>query len=618
MSPSPADDAAESLSKKVKRDDLAHSSLGASVQHAVVGWKFPLIRSMEHDEKEQSATESLKSSNEELSCREKKRAASSPSPDDIAAESPLKKVTRGNGPARSSLGAYIHALVDWMFPIVPTEEHEERKRIAVEFVKSVMKDYEIITNVDCKDDRKSAGMSVLRDVVKLETGKRRDVVIRSITEPFWQSCIDTVDTNDGDSNYRVCAIGTPGIGKTSSTSILIRMLLKAKKTVVYLIRSDEKVKWYYEFKYDKQRETYATEVYPEYIQYFNIRSLRDPSTYYVVDPGNTISNCNPETDFQPKVILVTSPDKRHWGGSQFYNERDGVAGSNQYFPLWTLNEVLTAQPILGRTDDEIEQRYRQFGGVPRHIFATDKNFDTAVRSQDQALNEVTVDQAIKMAKGKMDAVETMSSGQPKSALIGYQQFNSDGTSLKSSHVLFDERTKEVVVISALVREKIYTKFMKNIWQEMIRLDKEGWKVFEAYGRELLTGKQPLKLRGRICAVKRGRTKYRIDDLTLGGCEAIRLVHDIVENATEVPNVLFHSMNPKYPLIDFIYKDKKGKFHAFQVTIGETHRSSPAQIKQLEQKIGGKNLNLYYLVPSQKFKSFATNPVNPKRRGKTFL
>ena len=34
---------------------------------------------------------------------------------------------------------------------------------------------------------------------------------------------------------RVCALGTPGIGKTTTTCILIRVLLAQKKIVVYLI-----------------------------------------------------------------------------------------------------------------------------------------------------------------------------------------------------------------------------------------------------------------------------------------------------------------------------------------------------------------------------------------------
>jgi hypothetical protein len=52
-------------------------------------------------------------------------------------------------------------------------------------------------------------------------------------------------------------------------------------------------------------------------------------------------------------------------------------------------------------------------------------------------------------------------------------------------------------------------------------------------------------------------------LTVGGCESIRQVVDIVEAAKETSNILFLSVDPKYPLIDFIYQDgTKGAFLAF--------------------------------------------------------
>jgi signal recognition particle GTPase len=63
------------------------------------------------------------------------------------------------------------------------------------FVSSFMKDPVVIEG--------SNGMSVVRDVLKLETG-----------------------------GTRVCAVGTSGIGKTTSTAILVCMLLRKGRTVV--------------------------------------------------------------------------------------------------------------------------------------------------------------------------------------------------------------------------------------------------------------------------------------------------------------------------------------------------------------------------------------------------
>ena len=83
----------------------------------------------------------------------------------------------------------------------------------------------------------SKGMRVLEEgVVHLETTEVAQlVVLRNITVLFWQACINTVDTRD--EHNRVCAVGTPGLGKTITTSVLIRMLLKKGPTVVYLVRT---------------------------------------------------------------------------------------------------------------------------------------------------------------------------------------------------------------------------------------------------------------------------------------------------------------------------------------------------------------------------------------------
>ena len=106
------------------------------------------------------------------------------------------------------------------------------------FAQSIMQDYETIPG--------NQGMKILRDVTNIETrNEPRDIVIRNITEPFWQSCINVVDKEGV--RDRVAAVGSPGIGKTFATPILIRMLLKKNHTVVYLKRSVKIKGWYFEF-----------------------------------------------------------------------------------------------------------------------------------------------------------------------------------------------------------------------------------------------------------------------------------------------------------------------------------------------------------------------------------
>ena len=484
---------------------------------------------------------------------------------------------------------------------------------AAQFVASIMADYETIPGSD--------GMSVLRSVVNLETAEWGDIVVRNITESFWRACIDKVNTPD--MRYRVCAVGTPGIGKTTSTPILIRMLLKAGHTVVYLIRAKRTAGWYYEFKRVATSNVDAVNVavevevnvYPETLPYFEIDSLRNPSTYFVVDPGVTKDDCVPDHLFLAKVILVSSPDEGHWGESEFSKRRDKVEGFFKYFPLWSLEELQSAQPTIGQALTKgvrIEDRYRQVGGVPRHVFASDSSFKKTLVLQDDALHMLTEEYAVRIAKGELDAVESMSRGQPKSALIGYQVFESDTGPFEK---------KEVVVISALVAEKVYSKFMKKLWATMLDPQVNGWKIFEAYTRCLMATGTPKKLEGRPCVGKCKDEYKKPSSLTLGGCKEIRLGHNIVNAAKEDRNVLFHSVDQSYELIDFLYQDDNGHFHAFQATLGKTHSANVAKIKELENAVGISvdptiKLSLYYLVPGERFEKFVTDPANPREMGAT--
>jgi hypothetical protein len=99
-------------------------------------------------------------------------------------------------------------------------------------------------------------------------------------------------------------------------------------------------------------------------------------------------------------------------------------------------------------------------------------------------------------------------------------------------------------------------------------------------------------------------------LELGGNQRIGLTLDVTNSAKRTKNVVFHSINPQYKLIDFMYQDSVGVFHAFQVTLGKSHSANPRHIKELHNDVGLMPLRLYYLVPDTNFKDFVTDPVSP--------
>ena len=195
------------------------------------------------------------------------------------------------------------------------------------FINSILKPYEDVPN--------SGSMRVLRDVLSIEGVGKKNVIIRGgITKEFWQKVIDTAK------KYSVCAPGSPGIGKTASTAVLIRLLLEQKHTVVYRIRTLEKDGFVYLFtpSVELAARDIDVQIVPEDKFRCTDKMFNNPSIYYVVDPGHTKDSCDLPSIYDGKVIIVTSPDVGHWGDSQFAKE-----GMFLYYPVWSLDELIKAK-----------------------------------------------------------------------------------------------------------------------------------------------------------------------------------------------------------------------------------------------------------------------------------
>ena len=247
-----------------------------------------------------------------------------------------------------------------------------------QFITSILRDFKPIADIEgMKNDRpNTSGMSVLENVVELETGERGNVVSRTITEKFWQKVIKATET------HRVCALGTPGIGKTTTTCILIRLLLKQKKTVVYRVREINEKGFVYMFTPASDASSGVdVNAIREYEFYYDDEHVNNESVYYVVDPGATVDDCNLHTKFRGKVIIVASPDNRHWGESNFQKRRRGTVGTFLYYPMWKFTELLHAGKYFDfkLEDEEIIRRYEIVGGIPRNIFTDDDSFNDILK-----------------------------------------------------------------------------------------------------------------------------------------------------------------------------------------------------------------------------------------------
>jgi hypothetical protein len=333
--------------------------------------------------------------------------------------------------------------------------------------------------LDLVDIPNSNGMQVMRDIPDLEKGTKRDVIIRNVTNAFFNECMEFLC----EPRYQplLCIVGTPGIGKTTSTAFFIRTLLMQGETVVYHIRGPNSRGWYFEF-VPRRHTRVVVKVYPESVPIEKIASLGQKSTFYIVDPGRTKESCLLDDYFKPKFILVSSPDERHWGESEFTKHRGKDIGRFKFHPVWDLEEIQSAQTQFSTgstevTDAKVVERFGKVGGVPRNIFLEDVDFDAKLQEQFIAINALTKDQVIKIASKQMDAVGTFATNQPKSAIIGYMTNNETSTF----------SVGKVDIISASVAEKVYGKYIRDLWEEMLSNPMvDGAKIFESFCRLLMT------------------------------------------------------------------------------------------------------------------------------------
>jgi hypothetical protein len=444
-----------------------------------------------------------------------------------------------------------------------------------------MKEYEDIPNSD--------GMKVLRNVMKLESGLIQNIILRAITEDYWSKVIQGTEKN------RICALGTPGIGRTSSTCVLIRLLLLRKKTVVYHVRSEKLDGWVYIFTPTDIATSFNVDVQQEKL--FNTRTINTLSTYYIVDPGRTKDNCNLADTFKGKVIIVASPDKRHWGGANFFKGDNGNCGKFLIYPIWTLNELICASPYISSTINEkvIESRYTKVGGVPRHIFLDEASFAYILRQQMHGVIDLTNHEVNIIADGNYESLITFSN-QPKSVIMAYID-----SGLKYT-------TINVQPVSGHIVRLILKKYDKCLWDKILYLGVErgakGWKLFEEYCHNQMTREKPIKFFDYKHCNNTIDFVPGIKPLILGRCKEIKGTRQSpISLAKEEEKVLFYPLDTSYPSIDFAYYDG-GIVHGFQVTLGQGHSFNGRHMIQYINEAGGiDKFHMHYIVFDTKFSVF---------------
>lgn len=440
------------------------------------------------------------------------------------------------------------------------------------------------------------------------TGLARNVIIRETDHAFWNHLLDGLAIEKETTTLirkRVAVVGTPGIGKSTTAAYAIRQLLIQKKIVVYLQCSVHLDGYYIQFSPSKEIDgEIDIQLIPETKRPANIPSLNEPDTYYVVDPGKTKTSCDPSHLVAARVIIVASPDDRHWGGNAFEkNDQSHFGGYILYFPSWDLPQLKAASNELPNGTfqrGEVEELFSIFGGVPRQVFfpILKASREKELKRKVEGLQEAKL---ADMVTGQQNRHSGFGADQPGGGLVDFVVSSEDYTEV------------ELKLASSSILRWVRMRFMQYIWEKMaIYPSAMSWQLLEDYLLYALQNANHYTTRNCVGISDPVYKQLHVE--SLGQCTSKTLVADCtVSVLSGEDQSLFYSSDRQHPLYDMIYKVGNIYF-AFQVTLGRTHPAKQHQIDILVARLGigtgGKELRLYYAVHEAVFDKFATDNVKP--------
>lgn len=425
----------------------------------------------------------------------------------------------------------------------------------------------------------------------------QNVVLSKEAIDFWEACIENSRTK------HICARGSPGVGKSTTFWYLIRTLLRREKRVIYLYRTEDKENFYHVWKRGED-----TAVYPESTPLRDIvNQCGSGETYYLCDAGKTQDSCDPGSKVT-FAIINASANGKHWGRREFTKNRfPSKSGQLMTFPMMKKKQIFNAWDKFPNpmrfTREDLEERHRKYGSIVRQLFS-----DTP---DDQLLQ----DQDIDLAKLNGEKV--------KRILENKAELNDDSSDAPGSQIMCitgepPAYLASTSLISDLVQEKVATRHMKDLWNEMGKEDPASSRghLFESCVRSLFCGKRtPNKYRFRNACGKSSSSYTDYGQLKLGDCTDIRRTTNMIEDCKSGEDgIIYYSYNEGEPLVDFMYKFGN-EYYAIQVTIGKKHDCAFEKVQRFLNRLDlqkDQELNLVYAVPSGRFKDFTTTPAaNPK-------
>jgi len=367
----------------------------------------------------------------------------------------------------------------------------------------------------------------------------------------------------------VVITGNPGIGKSWLLSYCLYRFAKEKKIVFFeSVRTDER--WL--FKPDGTvTQIEGTRWPPE---------TRDPKTYFLFDPYGGLAPREPRR-VGAFTIVASSPDKRN------FKEFAKQTGSQKfYMPCWTWSEIEKVIPYLRCDRETARKRYEMFGGILRYIVGNDQwkvELDNAIKS--------TTFLELQRSVGGAEMLSSVSH-----KILQYQVDDS----YRSTNVRFASKyiAEQVTQRLAETERSGLLHFLYLSRNEPVLAVIRGC-FFETIAHSILC--------------KGG--KFPVRHLSTGNEEIIELPTLKEERFSVLGPDCFREgtyarpLSDKFSAFDSFGTTESGQTRAFQITVNQAHGLNYNGVYAvLALK---KPLDVYFVVPSDKFDSFPKQTISKK-------
>ena len=429
------------------------------------------------------------------------------------------------------------------------------------------------------------------------------ILLRETARSFWKETAAKLLEGK-----HVVAVGSPGIGKSSTHPYLLKLLLETGRPVVFLKRGKPpKYGTYYEFR-PKDGGYEAFEYKEKDVQSDTIASLLDPDAFLLIEPFGHRNV--PDRDVMARIALVCSPNNEHYGGME--KTGPGEFGACfLYFPHWSLDELYEARPYMCENgipiladDKAVFELYERFGPIPRHVFATKLTLIKLKENQDKAINRLIMSDVVTI----LDAIESdtaldideSNKASPSSLTVAYRS-------------VFPFTSRTIVIASKYVEQKVWSRHLGLLWQDIkYGVAPTARREFEKYCRKMIANPTsdgfPIRLAtgGKQAEIKLGQV-FRSEVK-----RSIKIVDAELQSFALSSGILYHSLSDKQKLVDCLGKREDGGVDGFQFTTGREHECQPVSMGEFASTLGTaeRPFRLYYVVPSSNFLTFKTNPVKP--------